>query len=114
MSQCDPDFLLSEKDLEVLHDIRGFLSIPHVYQEYLASDYTPTIPWVLFSFLDMLELLKDARKCYPKIVHAIDASIQAAEQYMAYTQRTRMYALAMSMLIPLIVRYRLTICLSSF
>lgn len=90
------DFLLSPKELEVLNDVRKFLSIPHSVQEYLASDHAPTVCWVLSAYTDLLDMLKMAHDKFPKIKHAIQSSISYAEKYMAYTRQSRMYALAMS------------------
>lgn len=87
--------LLSEKELDVLTDIRGFLLIPHRVQELLSGDQTPTASMVLPAYEELLDLLKLARSKYPKIAHAIDASVSVLEQYLRYTRQTRVYALAM-------------------
>ncbi|OJT10844.1 hypothetical protein TRAPUB_12620 [Trametes pubescens] len=87
--------LLSEKELDVLVDIRGFLLIPHRVQELLSADQTPTASMTLPAYEELLELLKLARDKYSKIVHGIEASISVLEQYLRYTRQTRVYALAM-------------------
>lgn len=95
------EFLLSDHQLAALEDVRDFLCIPYSVQEYLSSDYTPTAPWVLSAYTEMLELLELAKMRYPKIRHAIQASILALKEYMAYTRQTRAYALAMGKSIAL-------------
>ena len=67
-------------------------------QEYLSSDNAPTAPWVLSAYTEMLDMLELAKVRYPKIQHAIQASILALKKYMAYTRQTRAYALAMGAL----------------
>lgn len=88
-------YLLSAKELEVLQDIRQFLRAPHLVQELLSGEQTPTASRALPAYERLLDMLKLARAKYPKIAHGIDASILALEQYMRYTRQTRAYALAM-------------------
>ncbi|EIW65092.1 uncharacterized protein TRAVEDRAFT_33747 [Trametes versicolor FP-101664 SS1] len=89
--------LLSEKELDVLADVRGFLLIPHRVQELLSAEQTPTASMTLPAYEELLELLKLARSKYSKIAHGIEASISVLEQYLRYTRQTRVYALAMGM-----------------
>ncbi|CDO76288.1 hypothetical protein BN946_scf184917.g4 [Trametes cinnabarina] len=87
--------LLTPTELDVLEDIRGYLLIPHRVQELLSADQSPTASMVLPAYEELLDLLKLARSKYPKISHAIDASIAVLERYMGYTRQNRVYALAM-------------------
>ncbi|KAJ2975727.1 hypothetical protein NUW54_g11681 [Trametes sanguinea] len=88
-------YLLGATDLRVLEDIREFLLLPHLVQELLSAEQTPTASQALPAYERLLGLLKLAAKKHPKIAHGINASISALEQYMAYTRQTRVYALAM-------------------
>ncbi|KAI0726791.1 hypothetical protein C8Q72DRAFT_926324, partial [Fomitopsis betulina] len=78
-------YLLSAKELEVLQDIHQFLRAPHLVQELLSGEQTPTASRALPAYERLLDMLKLARAKYPKIAHGIDASILALEQYMCYT-----------------------------
>ncbi|KAJ2973617.1 hypothetical protein NUW54_g12033 [Trametes sanguinea] len=80
MNKHDRDALLSDKQLDVLSDIREFLSIP---------------PCSLPAYTELIEILKGAKAKLPRIAHGIQAAISALEEYMAYTRQTRVYALAM-------------------
>ncbi|KAI0769073.1 hypothetical protein BD413DRAFT_478343 [Trametes elegans] len=84
-----------EKGLPVLQDIRKFLHLPHLVQEFLSAEQTPTAPKVLPVFERLLTYLKLARVKYAKIAHCINASITALEEYLRCTRQTRVYALAM-------------------
>ncbi|KAJ2985876.1 hypothetical protein NUW54_g9999 [Trametes sanguinea] len=95
MNKHDRDALLSDKQLDVLSDIREFLSIPHAVQELLSSENAPTASLALPAYTELIEILKGAKVKLPHIGHGIQAAIGALEQYMAYTRQTRVYALAM-------------------
>ncbi|KAI9058884.1 hypothetical protein FKP32DRAFT_1580955 [Trametes sanguinea] len=88
--------LLNEAELQVLQDIRGFLLLPHLVQELLSAEQTPTASQAIPAYERLLNILNLARIKYPKIAHGIEASITAIKQYMCYTRQTRAYALAMS------------------
>ena len=87
---------MSNAQLDALEEIRGFLRVPYAAQQYLSSENAPTAPWVLSTYAEMLDLLELAKTKYSRIRHAIQASISALKQYMAYTRQTRAYAMAMS------------------
>lgn len=89
--------LLTEPQLEVLSDIREFLHLPHLVQELLSAEQTPTISQALPAYERLLNMLELSETSYPKISHAIRASATALRQYMRYTRQSRVYALAMSM-----------------
>ncbi|KAI0673772.1 ribonuclease H-like domain-containing protein [Trametes maxima] len=88
--------LLSDSEIQVLQDIREFLHLPHLVQEVLSAEQTPTVSQALPAYERLVKLLKLTAGKYPKISHAINASISALERYMHYTRQTRVYALAMS------------------
>ncbi len=89
-------YLLEPAKLHVLNDIRNFLSIPHHVQQLLSSEKTPTAPIVLPVYEKLANYLHKATKSYPKIKHAIEASLASIKKYMCYTCHTRVYALTMS------------------
>ncbi|OJT08209.1 hypothetical protein TRAPUB_881 [Trametes pubescens] len=73
--------LLSDTQLQVLQDIREFLHAPHSVQELLSAEQTPTISQALPAYKRLLTLLELAASSFPKISHAIQASIVALRQY---------------------------------
>ncbi|KAI8978312.1 hypothetical protein BD414DRAFT_516941 [Trametes punicea] len=99
MRKYEPDALLSDKTLDVLSDIHEFLAIPHTVQELLSAENTPTASLALPAYAELIEILKGARVKLPKLAHGIQAAISALEEYMAYTRQTRVYALAMVILL---------------
>ena len=87
--------LLTEHQLDVLCEIRQFLLIPHHVQQILSAYQAPTAPLVLPAYEDFLDLLNLARTKYPRIAHAISASMAILESYVNFARQTRVYALAM-------------------
>ncbi|KAI0774753.1 hypothetical protein BD413DRAFT_603363 [Trametes elegans] len=88
--------LLTEAQLQVLSDIREFLHLPHLVQELLSVEQTPTISQALPAYERLLNMLELSEESFPKIAHAIRASATALRQYVRYTRQSRVYALAMS------------------
>ncbi|KAI0367559.1 hypothetical protein BV20DRAFT_913619, partial [Pilatotrama ljubarskyi] len=88
-------YLLTATELRVLQDIQEFLHLPHLVQELLSAEETPTASRALLAYERLLSLLRLAQHTYPKIAHGISASIASLKEYMRYTHQTRAYALAM-------------------
>ncbi|KAI0821949.1 hypothetical protein BC628DRAFT_1328464 [Trametes gibbosa] len=88
--------LLSDAQLKVLLDIREFLHLPHLVQELLSAEQTPTVCQALPAYERLLNMLEVSTTSFPKIAHAIEASASALRKYMSYTRQSRVYALAMS------------------
>ncbi|KII92966.1 hypothetical protein PLICRDRAFT_70282, partial [Plicaturopsis crispa FD-325 SS-3] len=86
---------LSVKEREVLHDIRQFLHAPHLVQELVSGQKTPTLSLVLPMYEELIDVLRELSEDLPRISHAINASILKLEQYLGKTRSTRIYALAM-------------------
>jgi hypothetical protein len=97
------DDILSTPELEVLKDIREVFSFFHGVQETLAGEKTPTLPFALPLYEDLLDALKDLCSLYPNLMHAIDSSIQKLEKYLAEYRATYLYTIAMSTFHLLIV-----------
>lgn len=76
-------------------DIRRFLFIPHTVQELVSAEKTPTLSIVLPVYERLIIMLKNLRQELPQLAHAITASINKLEEYLAISQRTKIYALAM-------------------
>jgi hypothetical protein len=92
------DKVLKVKHTEIVDDIRGFLSFFNAAQETLAAEKTPTLPFVLPMYEDLLGGLNDLCETgYPKLMHAIHASIKKLEKYRDECRRSDLYTLAMGM-----------------
>ncbi|KAI0739236.1 hypothetical protein C8Q80DRAFT_1113054, partial [Daedaleopsis nitida] len=89
------ELLLTDAKLTVLKDIHGFLKFPHSVQELLSGKQTPTVCVAIPAYEKLLEILKLAMKCYPKIVHAIRTTFDALTIYMNLGCCTCVYTLAM-------------------
>lgn len=81
--------------LRVLDDIRTFLRVPHIVQEIVSAEKTPTLSIVLPIYEKLIVMLKNLQAQLPEIAHAIGASVEKLEEYLTYSRRTKIYALAM-------------------
>ncbi|KAJ7790838.1 hypothetical protein B0H14DRAFT_2396133, partial [Mycena olivaceomarginata] len=81
--------------LRVLQDIRRFLEIFHLVQEIISAEKTPTLSVVLPLYEKLIVILNDLAKELGEISHAIKASVEKLEEYLAVSRRTKIYSLAM-------------------
>jgi hypothetical protein len=86
---------LDVDETKVLDDVRDVLSYFHSAQEVLAGEKTPTLPFVLPLYEDLLGALRDLCIEYPNLIHALWASIQKLEKYLMECRHTHLYTLAM-------------------
>lgn len=92
------DDTLQVFESNVIGDIRFFLSLFNITQEALACEKTPTLPFVLPMFENLIGGLYDlADSSYAKLMHAIMASIGKLEKYRDECRSSHLYMLAMSM-----------------
>ncbi|KAH9937936.1 hypothetical protein B0H21DRAFT_698741 [Amylocystis lapponica] len=89
---------LDQKQMQVLDEIRQFLQLPHVVQELLSAEMTPTLSQALPAYEKLLRGLKGmlAPGKLGKLAHGISASIDKLQEYLLRARPTRMYSLAMS------------------
>ncbi|KAH9844360.1 uncharacterized protein C8Q71DRAFT_697693 [Rhodofomes roseus] len=90
-------YALSREALEVLQDVREFLQAPHMVQEVLSAQKTPTLSMALPGYEKLIVLLRLLRKKLPRIAHGIDASIRKLEEYLGRSRETKIYVIAMGM-----------------
>jgi hypothetical protein len=88
---------LGDMALRVLDDIRTFLRVPHIVQEIVSAEKTPTLSIVLPIYEKLIVMLNNLCSQLPEISHAINASIDKLEEYLGYSRRTKIYALAMGL-----------------
>ncbi|KAJ7679980.1 hypothetical protein B0H17DRAFT_943665, partial [Mycena rosella] len=86
--------LLTDLELQVLRDVRQFLQVPHVVQELVSAEKTPTLCIVLL-YERLIIMLRDLKRQLPKLGHAISAAIRKLEEYLALSRCAPIYALAM-------------------
>ncbi|KAJ7617525.1 hypothetical protein DFH06DRAFT_1012501 [Mycena polygramma] len=86
---------LSPMTLKVLQDIRRLLQIPHVVQEIVSAEKTPTLSVVLPMYEKLILMLKDLRRELDELSIGIDAMIRKLEEYLNMSRRTKVYSLAM-------------------
>ena len=87
---------MDEISLQVLADIRQFLYVPHLVQEILSAEKTPTLSIVLPMYEKLIVMLNDLKRKLPKLTHAISASVYKLNEYLGKSRKTKLYALAIS------------------
>lgn len=101
--------MLSHGQLQVLHDVRQFLHIPHAVQVLLSAEKTPTLSLALPMHEELLELFKGLESALPNISHSIRAAREKIEKYLKLSRKTPIYSLAMSLdVFPLVFVCSLT------
>ena len=87
--------LLSSDERKVLHDIYLILRVPHIAQEVLSSERTPTtshaIP-VYEALIEGWELLKES---LPQLSRYIDVGINKLHEYLSLSRKTQIYAFSL-------------------
>lgn len=81
--------------MEVLDDIRAFLQLFHTVQQLMSFEKTPSLPYTLPAYEELLQLLELFKQVKPQLTHAADAAISKLHFYLEKTRDTPMYALAM-------------------
>lgn len=66
----------------------------------MSAEQTPTLSIVIPTYEKLIGMLRDLKPLLPNIAHAIDASVDKLEEYMAKARSTRMYVLAMCECLP--------------
>jgi Na+-transporting methylmalonyl-CoA/oxaloacetate decarboxylase gamma subunit len=93
---------LSDDQLQVLQDVRLFLSYFHTVQEVVSAEQTPTLSLVLPLYEQLIVLLQDLKLELPKLEHAISAAIMKLEEYLVKSRKAKIYVLAMGMFLFLL------------
>lgn len=82
---------LSKTQLDVLDDIRQFLSLPHAVQELVSAEKTPTLPIVLPAYERLIYLFGLLSKKLLKLAAAIEASVKKLNKYLGPEQHASMH-----------------------
>lgn len=89
------NFAFTPIQIDIASDIRDFLQFIHATQQLVSAEKTPTLSIVLPLYEDLIATLKILATQKPRISHAIQAAVDKLSQYLAISQGTRIYALAM-------------------
>jgi hypothetical protein len=90
--------LFKRKEYEVLNHIHQILEVPHKCQELLAAEKTPTLLLALPAYEALILMWKQLAKEIPELSHYIGLGIAKIMEYILKGRRSRIYALAMSMI----------------
>ena len=90
--------MLTSRDIGVLQDIQQILEVPHTAQELLSLERTPTLPMTLPVYEQLTLKWKELRTTIWELSHYITVGLNKLEKYREEGRKTRIYALAMSML----------------
>ncbi|KAF9463606.1 ribonuclease H-like domain-containing protein, partial [Collybia nuda] len=87
--------LFSTQQLNILRDIHQVLELPHMAQELLSAERTPTLSLSLPLYEILIEQWQLLRPAIPELALYIDIGIQKLEDYVGEARKTRIYAHAM-------------------
>jgi hypothetical protein len=90
------DLSMDAKDIDVLHDIHQIIEVPHVAQELLSSEWTPTLSMALPAYEVLSSQWTQLRSTIWELSHYIDVGLNKLKQYINEGRKTRIYALSMS------------------
>jgi hypothetical protein len=91
------DDTLTVKEMSVVNDIRKLFSYFNMAQQALSGELTPTLPFTLGMFDDLVSILRSVYASLPNLMHAIYASLEKLEKYQEECHRSHLYVLAMGM-----------------
>ncbi|KAF7372144.1 Dimer-Tnp-hAT domain-containing protein [Mycena venus] len=87
--------LFTEDQFQVLNDIQLVLSAPHLAQELLSAEKTPTLSMALPAFELLLKSWLQMQQTLPELAHYIGVGIAKIQEYVNKGRKSRVYALAM-------------------
>jgi hypothetical protein len=93
------DDLLNVRETDVLVDVVEYFSFFNAVQEALACEKIPTMLFVLYLYEQLLALLGIVCYEYPKLMHAVYASLEKLKKYREECLVSNSYMLAMGSLI---------------
>lgn len=91
------ELLPTDAQVSVLEDIEQVLQIPHLAQELLCSEKTPTLSIALPAYDLLLSAWKALQKKIPFLAPYIDVGIKTIEEYIALSRKSKIYVFAMCM-----------------
>lgn len=92
-----PSLVLSKAEICVAKHIREVVEIPHLAQELLSSDRTPTLAFSLPVFNKLITQWELKQQEFPLLSAPIQVGITKLKEYIAKTRESRIYAFAIGM-----------------
>lgn len=77
-----------------MNQIREVVEIPHLAQELLSTDRTPTLAFSLPVYDKIVSQWEAKKQQYPFLAQSIQVGIAKLKEYIAKTQESRIYAFA--------------------
>lgn len=109
-AELNQDHGLHVYHTDIVDEIRFFLSLFNLTQETLASEKTPTLPFVLPSYENLINALYAfCGGGYEKLMHAAMAAIFKLEKYRNECRHSHLYMLAMGKLLLINLSFVLTL-----
>lgn len=88
------ELILDRKGEVLLKQIHETTHMPHLAQEVLSSQRTPTLSFSLPLYTAIIEQWTDLKCQYPLLSPHIQLGIDKIEDYVGHSRKTRIYALA--------------------
>ncbi|KAE9384891.1 hypothetical protein BT96DRAFT_756760, partial [Gymnopus androsaceus JB14] len=92
-----PTYLLSDEDWSLLDKMKDALEIPHLFQQCLSAEKTPTLCDAIPAFEAMLGKWSELRHSHWDIRSAIIAGMEKLEDYIDIIRGVPVYTLAMGL-----------------
>jgi len=93
-----PSLVLNKAQVCVVRHICEVVEIPHLAQELLSSDQTPTLAFSLPVYDTIITRWESKKQQYPLLSPSIQVGIAKLKEYIAKTQESRIYTFAIGML----------------
>lgn len=89
-----PALVLNQAKVCVVRHVCEVVEIPHLAQELLSSDRTPTLAFSLPVYDTIVTQWEAKQQQYPLLSPCIQVGIAKLKEYIAKTQESRVYAFA--------------------
>ena len=89
-----PSLVLNRAQACVVNHIREVVEIPHLAQELLSTDRTPTLAFSLPIYDKIIRQWELKQRQYPLLSPSIQVGIAKLKEYIAKTHESRIYAFA--------------------
>jgi hypothetical protein len=89
-----PSLVLDKAQVCVVRHIHEVVEIPHLAQELLSSDKTPTLAFSLPVYDRIIDRWEFKKQQYPLLLPSIQVGIAKLKEYIAKTHESRIYAFA--------------------
>ncbi|KAE9392655.1 hypothetical protein BT96DRAFT_830320 [Gymnopus androsaceus JB14] len=90
-----PTYLPTDNDWELLEEVKAALDVPHLFQQRLSAEKTPTLCDAIPAFEAMFGKWEALHQEYPRIRTAISAGMDKLADYMNVIRGIPAYTLAM-------------------